>query len=306
MIEQAAIALRLAQYVGAAILFGSALCLTNAMPVDGTASRWPRTLLFTAAGAVLAGSILGLVAQTIVMAGSIDVGLEAEALSFVASGTAFGRSTVVRAVLAALAVLLLLRFGQGRYGLVWSVGLGALICASFAWSGHAAAAEGLALPIHLASDIVHSVAAAAWIGALVAFLFLAWPRRPPHPSAYPALQAALERFSGTGTIIVAALVASGVVNSLFLVGLDRLDGLVTTLYGRILLLKVALFGLMLGCAAANRLWLAPQLKAALGQGMSTDRVIGSLKASILLETLLAFIVLGLVAWLGTLPPVAHG
>src|SRR6266700_1259161 len=63
----------------------------------------------------------------------------------------------------------------------------------------------------------------------------------------------LLRFSSMGYVAVATLVGSGLVNSWFLVG--SVSNLLKTLYGQILLGKLALFAAMLALATANRFWL---------------------------------------------------
>jgi putative copper resistance protein D len=80
-----------------------------------------------------------------------------------------------------------------------------------------------------------------------------------------------------------------------------LDGLFSSLYGRLLLLKLALFGAMLGLAAANRYRLSPQLETALDVGDHSDAVI-ALRRSLCMEAGLAVVILAAVAWLGVLSP----
>jgi copper resistance protein D len=63
---------------------------------------------------------------------------------------------------------------------------------------------------------------------------------------------ALERFSGVGTVLVGTLVATGLINSWFLVGPENVEGLLGTDYGLLLALKLALFAGMLALAGANR------------------------------------------------------
>ena len=71
--------------------------------------------------------------------------------------------------------------------------------------------------------------------------------------------AATRRFSTVGVVCVGALLASGIVNSWNLLGGPR--DLVTTDYGRLVLLKIGLFVAMVGIAAANRFHFTPQLPA---------------------------------------------
>src|SRR5207253_5378156 len=99
---------------------------------------------------------------------------------------------------------------------------------------------------------------AAWVGALVPLALLvgvAWRNRD-EPSVAIAREATL-RFSTLGIVSVATLVATGAVNSWVLAG--SVHALVGTDYGRLLLVKVALFLVMLSIATVNRLRLTPRL-----------------------------------------------
>ena len=115
----------------------------------------------------------------------------------------------------------------------------------------------------------------------------------------PAKAELLQRFSGIGTIAVAALVVSGLVNSWFEV--DSIEGLVITPYGRWLLLKIGLFLAMAGLAIANRFWLVPRLAEL---PAISEPSLARIRQHIALEQTLGFFVLGAVALLGTLEP-AH-
>jgi putative copper resistance protein D len=68
--------------------------------------------------------------------------------------------------------------------------------------------------------------------------------------------------------------------------------------------KLVLFCLMLGLAAANRFVFTPALTRSLEHDGTQD--LGALRASVLAETLLAVLVLALVAWLGVMPPPEAG
>ena len=305
MLEPAVIALRLLQYAGAMILFGSSLFALYALPAQGFGSapetRWFRPLLIWSGVGLLAASLAGLVAQTSVLAGSFGEGLKLSSLGAVV-GMGLGRGALIRAVAAALAVAVLVARKADRNALVASAALGGISCASFAWMGHGAATEGPGGTIHLVSDILHALAAGVWVGALVAFGGLLF-RRAKSVRLDGVLHSALHRFSGVGSGLVAVLVASGLVNSWFLVGPERLSGLWTTPYGQLLSLKLVLFVGMLALAAANRFRLTPALGAALADG-TREPALRALRRSLMLETGLAVAVLGLVAWFGMLAPVS--
>jgi putative copper resistance protein D len=215
-----------------------------------------------------------------------------------------GRSALVRAAAAGLALVLLLLRPADRTTLSLSAVLGAVVCASFAWMGHGAATEGAGASVHLAADMLHALAAGIWIGALVAFGFLLFGRNGHTAESNAVLHKALHGFSGIGSGLVAVLVATGLINSWFLVGPTRIAGLWTTPYGLLLSLKLALFIGMLALAAANRFRLTPALGTALDVPGEQKVALGALRRSLVVETGLAFAVLGLVAWFGMLAPVS--
>jgi putative copper resistance protein D len=307
VLEPAVIVLRLLQFAGAMILFGSSLFLLYALPKAGVGSgaelNWPRRLLAWAAGGVLVASLAGLLAQTSILAGSIDAGLKPASLAAVMTTMSMGSSTLIRVAAAGLALVLLAVWRPDRTTWRLCALLGALVSASFAWMGHGAATEGTPGLLHLFADILHALAAGVWIGALVAFFMLLRPRAAS-VELDRVLHRALHGFSGIGSALVAVLVATGLVNSWFLVGPTRLSGLWTTPYGQLLTLKLVLFAGMLLLAAANRFRLTPALGAAIGSGDAREAAVSDLRRSLILETALAFLVLGLVAWLGTLAPVS--
>ena len=106
-----------------------------------------------------------------------------------------------------------------------------------------------------------------------------------------------------GTIVVAALAVTGLVNAWLLVGPDNIGALWTTLYGRLLLAKLALFAAMLGLAALNRFRLTPRFEASIATG-DHGGALGAMRRSLAVETGCIVAILALVAWLGTLEPPA--
>lgn len=307
MLEPAVIFLRLVQFAGAMILFGSSLFLLYALPRAGQGLgaqlNWSRPLLGWSAGALLGATLLGLAAQTSVLAGSVSEGLKLSSLTAVVSTMALGKAAIVRTIAAGLALSAVLALPPGR-PLFWlCTVLGAVITASLAWMGHGAATQGAGGPVHLTADILHALAAGVWIGALVVFFALLRPT-PRNAGNHDAAHRALHGFSGVGSGLVAVLVGTGLVNSWFLVGPARISGLWTTPYGQLLLLKLLLFTGMLGLAAANRFLLTPALGAALENNETRQLALTALRRSLVVETTLAFLVLGVIAWLGMLAPVS--
>ena len=222
---------------------------------------------------------------------------DASVLPTILEDTQIGRVAQVRfAMVIALALYLArARFAGGDW-LAAAVGLG--LVASFAWTGHAGATAGQAGDLHVAADALHLCAAAAWIGGLLSLLlFFIVARRTLRPDWVSLARKATERFSIMGIVSVAALSATGLVNAWLLVG--SLHALIDTEYGRLLLLKLAVFAGMLALAATNRLWLTPRL------GSSDSGAIRWLARNSAIEFVLALAVLAIVGLLGTLHPAIH-
>jgi putative copper resistance protein D len=203
-----------------------------------------------------------------------------------------GKAAAARAVVAALAFALSLALPAGRTGNAIAAGLGTPAVASLAWMGHAA---GSGNRLHLASDIVHALAASLWIGALAGFVLLLVSERAPADTR--RLHAALERFSAVGVAMVLALVLSGLANAWYVIGLDHIGQSLSRPYGKLLLAKLAAFAGMVVLAAINRYRLTPALEAQPGAA-----TLACLRRSIGLEATLGFTTLALVAWRGTLEP----
>ena len=296
---------RFLEYAGAAVLFGSPLLLLYGSPLPPTATRddlkWLKHLLCWAALTILTATLFGFIAQTSHLAGSLALALAPETLKAAVWDMDFGKSSLIRIGFALLEFIAIMLLPAGRRLWWTSTALGGVICASFAWMGHGAATEGSIGNLHLAGDIVHILAAAAWIGALVMFsIVLARPS--PEPTAQKSICRSLSSFSGAGTAFVAVIVASGLVNSAFLVGWN-LEQIVSARYGQVLIVKLLLFALMLALAVRNRFRHVPALTNALQDLASSQQAMAELRRSIVLETCLAVAVLALVGWLGMLEPV---
>jgi len=296
---------RFIEYSGAMILFGSSLFLLYGRPIasDATASdlMWTKHLLTGAAIGILVATVAGFVAQTATLAGSFGAVRDPGTLKAALLSMNFGISSLVRLAMALLAIASAIFLGPGAR--LWSLcaALGTIACASFAWMGHGAATEGSAGWVHLVGDIAHLLAAAGWIGALAVFWIIL--ARPISSAAgQQALCHALVGFSGVGTVLVAIIVASGLINSVFLVGWVPAH-IVATRYGQVLIAKLLLFAVMLALAAANRFRHTPYFTRALLKTEPETTAISHLRKSVTAETVTAAGVLALVSWLGTLAPV---
>ncbi len=170
--------------------------------------------------------------------------------------------------------------------------------AALAFAGHAAAGEGTEGVIHEAADGLHLIAAAAWLGALLPLaIVLGAVKDDGDSSALAVARAATLRFSTLGVASVGTVLATGIVNTFELTG--SWAALLGTAYGRLLLVKIALFLTMLAIAAVNRMRLTPQLVAG---GGAAGPALQQLRANALAEAVIGALILFIVAMLGTLPP----
>ncbi len=254
----------------------------------------------------LALSALGIAVITAGMAGVPLSEIDRETLDMVITQTSIGTAWVVRmgALLAALLGALIA--GRRAAALPLITAAAAIALGSLAWTGHGAASEGRTGLVHLWADIAHLLAAGAWLGGIAGFGWLLLrPAATLTPGHLRLSHRALARFAVAGSVAVGVIVASGLINGYMLVGPMHVRDLPASLYGQLLLAKLALFGAMLALAAVNRFRLTPALEAALAQG-DPGRALAALRRSIVCEAGAALAILGLVAWLGMLtPPMAE-
>ncbi|UNU44084.1 copper resistance protein [Sphingopyxis sp. YF1] len=245
-------------------------------------------------------SAAGFVVLTANMHGVAPVEIDAAMLRTMIGETDVGAAWIAGMIALAVALWTSRRPGTGSVRAFATVAAaGAVALATLAWSGHAGAGEGLPGTLHRASDAAHMIAAAAWLGAIMAFLLLL---RPQHAIATPALAArSLDRFAAAGTVCVLVLTATGMINAQMIFGIGHSAAMIATPYGQLLLVKLLLFGAMLALAAANRWRLTPALAASLADG-DPRTAIGAIRRSLAIEAAAGLAILALVAWLGTLDP----
>jgi putative copper resistance protein D len=293
------VATRLVLYLTALGLFGVAASAHYAPAAF--AHVHPRRVMKSAAATALLASVIGLGLLAAQMTDSASALLDPSMLATVATGTGAGLASLVR--IAALALTLILLALPRLAAWQWkSVILPAGIAvASLAWSGHAASGEGLAGDLRLAADIAHLLAAGVWLGALAVFLRLVGGRAKPEPDL---IHDSLAGFAGVGAGVVATLILTGVINVGLTLGWTGLATITATLWGRLLLLKLGLFAIMVFLAALNRFRLTPLLATADAPKLQSVQL--DLRRSLILETTCAVGAVALVAWLGVLSPLPEG
>ena len=224
----------------------------------------------------------------------------------VLSQTVFGRDWLVRFVLACalgatLPALLSPRNHKTRWLEVAVTVLAVAFAGTLAWSGHAAGGLGGEAVLHPAADVLHLIAAAAWVGALLPLIVL-FASASADDASLAIARTATARFSILGILSVGTLLVTGIVNTFYLAG--SVPALLHTEYGRLLLIKIALFMAMVAIAAVNRLRLTPQLLQQTSIAASRD-ALRKLRRNAAIEVLAGAIVIAIVATLGTMPPAIH-
>jgi copper resistance protein D len=262
-------------------------------------ARWSKMVWLALAVAVLSGAAwLALLARDIYDAPLGEIWSNG-GISTVATQTRFGQISLVRLGLAMLLALSLARpIGGGERA---PLGFAAVVLAAGflvlpAWTGHAGAAPGSAGQFAVAADALHLLAAGAWIGGLLPLaMLLAAARGAKEPSRTAFVTAAVRRFSVLGMASVAALFATGIINTWYQVG--SIDGLIETTYGRLVLLKIGLFVAMVAIATINRFYLTPRLAAA--------AAVHRLQRNCAAEIALGLAAVLVVGFLGTMAPASH-
>jgi putative copper export protein/mono/diheme cytochrome c family protein len=224
---------------------------------------------------------------------SFAAAMAPDILGTVLTRTHFGRVWELRGALALPLILCLALAARRRWALWLALLLAAAELATLAGAGHAAAGEGWPGTVQLVGDAMHLLAAGAWVGGLLPLALLLAAARGDPQAAWQATR----RFSVLGIIAVLLILATGILNSLFLVG--TVPALLGTPYGQLLMIKVALFLTMVAFAAVNRLWLTPLLASG---GAGALRL---LQRNALIEAALGGAVLLVLGALGTLPPALH-
>jgi len=308
---------RTLQYAAAALLLGIFVVwcviaqpafrqMQGTLALQNRFDRWLVTLGWTSLLVSLASGIVWLIILASQMSGvpAPDV-IPQGVVRIVLTQTRFGEDWLLRgAFIIVLAACLLAQTQKLRQVSRW-IGLvvAAAFIASLAWAGHAAAADSLRYSyLHLPADLLHLLATGAWLGGLLPLgLLLAAVRRDGGPEGLAVARTATSRFSTLGISCVGTLLVTGIVNTWFLSG--SIPALVGTLYGQLLLVKIALFIGMIAVASVNRNRLLPVLEGA--EASLQSSVVPKLTRNALTEAGLGVLVLAVVGIIGRLPPGLH-
>ncbi|WP_328850456.1 copper resistance protein CopC/CopD [Micromonospora globbae] len=231
-------------YAGLALLVGPALVLAALWPrrLD---RRGPARLAWTGLGMVAVATLADLWLQVPYTGGGGLFDVSGEGLSSVL-GSTFGAAHLVRLGLLAAAAFLLRPLFAGPVGRTDAIILTVLgVAALVTWplAGHPAASPAPAVSVVV--DTVHLGSMAVWLGGLLMLAAFLLPRADERE-----LGAIMPIWSRWAALAVSALLLAGVVQGLIEMGTP--GALVDTTYGRLLLAKIGLFGLVLGVAAYSR------------------------------------------------------
>ena len=301
------VAMRFVQFLSMMILFGAALYPYYALdraPGNGSArTEYAAFLQRVALAAGVCGlfsAIVWLGVEAAEMSGNTIAWHNAGVIATVLNETEFGRTWRWRLVgLILLPAVLIWRTRANAnkapttlipllFGLVLLTGLAGV--------GHGAMGLGFGTWVHLGNQAVHFLAASVWVGGL--YPLYRTLARADYDLAIK--RRALQRFSAVGFAAVLLIIASGLLNSWFLVG--SIHALFFTMYGRLLLLKVFFFLSMVALALVNRLCLMPRLDA----NAAGTKSLGLLLRTVGAEFVLAVLVVATVSLLGNLMPAMDG
>ena len=169
------------------------------------------------------------------------------------AATRFGRFVLLQLALG-LGIMCLAVVGRGRRSALITSGLGLAAALLPGVWGHAGTTSPVALAV--ASDWTHVVSAAAWVGGLAVTLVVI--RANGHDAALGVDP--VVRFSRLAGVAIWAVLASGVITALL--HISELSQLTGTAYGRLVIAKTVVFGIIAGFGWLNRSRAIPHLRAA--------------------------------------------
>jgi copper transport protein len=228
---------------------------------DATMTHALRRLIVVGGGLFLLTNALFLVTQAATAAG-VPLGQALGAPAVQMLGSRSGQLILARVALTVLIGALAWRLPPAGSGAAWpwwaGLALGGGVALTFSLGAHGAAEQqGAALAIAL--DWLHVLAMIGWLGGLLPLAFAVRSARRTPEQALP-LGLLIPRFSRLAMVCVTTLTLTGLYSAYLHIG--TLDLLPATTYGRALLIKLGLFGLLFLLGAVNLLVLSPRLRRA--------------------------------------------
>ena len=287
------VVVRMIAFLVTAVLIGGAALSLFGMRVVGGRATMLRAPYRWSVWAGLVTSVIGFLLQGPYSNGASLSSAFSPTTWSDAVGITGGWLWLVRAGLFGLALVILGRIRSsgeppevGRIEIVGSSVIAVGLCAAIAGSGHSIAGPWPAGAFAL--DVVHLLSMGVWIGGLVIVVSALWGRdRQDHDQLRPLV----DRFSLLALVGVALIVATGVAQSIRQLG--EFNQLTSTNYGKLLIVKVILVGLMVSLGWFGRIVL---------RGVEGGAALPHLRRSVLAEAVLAVAVLGVTSVLSTTVP----
>ncbi|MGI5184118.1 copper resistance CopC/CopD family protein [Dactylosporangium sp. CA-152071] len=231
-------------FMGLILLVGPALVLLTLWPAR-LPTTGPVRLALAGAGLVAVSALLELYLQIPYTSGGGLLDATTDGAGDVL-GSTYGAAHLIR-LAAVVAAVLLLRpvagLRAGRLDQALLIGLSVVGAATWPLSGHPSASPVPVLTV--VADAAHLAAMAVWVGGLV-MLFGFLLRHADHRE----LGVIMPVWSGWALLAVTVLVLAGTAQALVEIG--TLGALTGTLYGRLVIVKVCLFAVILAAAAYAR------------------------------------------------------
>jgi len=299
------VAMRFVQFLAMMILFGAALypyyALDHAPWGRSARAEYAAFLQRVALVAGVCGLISAIVwlgVEAAEMSGDTNAWHDVGTIATILNRTEFGRIwrwRLVGLILLPATLIWRMRANKAPSTLIPLL-FGLVLLTGLAGVGHGAMGRGFGTWVHLGNQAAHFLAASVWVGGL--YPLYRTLARADYDLAIR--RRALHRFSAVGLAAVLLIVASGLLNSWFLVG--SIHALFFTMYGQLLLLKVFFFLSMVALALVNRLHLMPRLDA----NPADTKSLGLLMCAVGAEFILAVLVVATVSLLGNLLPAMDG
>jgi putative copper export protein len=215
--------------------------------------------------------------------------------------TKYGRFTILRAVF--LLAIIVISFITIKKDIKWAKIAGVVfslfLLLVISMSGHQGAKGYLNIPFFL--DIVHFVAISLWIGGLF-FIRICFPffLKGAGAELWDIFKSLINRFSQMATVSVFIAGVTGLGLAYF--NIDSLSQIISTQYGRVLLVKVFIVGFLFLLGGLNKYFIVPSLNSETEGWTKLTKLRKRLFLAITTEVSIGFIVLFLTSLLTHLSP----
>ena len=251
---------RFAHFMAAMLAFGASAFLWLYAPVGLQRLFAPkvRRLALAASLVVLLTAMVWLALEAASMADDSSAAFDPGTIAAVLTDTEFGHAWIAHLAFAAAFVAAAIFAPRDAWGAI--AVLSGLTLATLGLVGHAAMQTGVVGIAHRANHAVHLLTTGAWLGGLIPFVMCidAYGRNLLRRESVSAMM----HFSFYGHFVVAAIVATGIVN--IALTSHRLPLPPATPYRALLDVKIGVVSIMILLAVVNRYGLVPRLKSSAG------------------------------------------